>query len=237
MPSSPEITPRTRIRISSKFERDSAPSALAAIQAAKVKCLAAGQQLVRAYFDLALAGEAPTADMLIAQAERHYTPPRAQQDRARFWRDYLLTNLRRGIFEIDHGDSPRAAPSRAEAIVTASRTLIPPAGDEQPPAVDATWIDLLLSAPRFAEQAKALVRPALSPERVREFLIALTEQGNKLTTTTLANSLGLSLPRTMGVVAAVQRLLNVDAYPILEHDEASATVTLNRELLRRQFGV
>ena len=46
---------------------------------------------------------------------------------------------------------------------------------------------------------------------------------------------GITPGRVSAWVAAVQRVLNVDSYGILELDEASQTVTLNRQLLMKQF--
>jgi hypothetical protein len=41
--------------------------------------------------------------------------------------------------------------------------------------------------------------------------------------------------RMSGFIAALRRLLNVDGYDVLHVDEASETLVLNRDLLRKQF--
>jgi hypothetical protein len=41
--------------------------------------------------------------------------------------------------------------------------------------------------------------------------------------------------RLLGLIAIVQRVLNVDGYPVIARDEASDTIQLNRELLLQQF--
>jgi len=51
----------------------------------------------------------------------------------------------------------------------------------------------------------------------------------------LAIKLGLPAVRVNGFIAALRRTLNVDGYAVLELDEESDTVSLNRELLSIQF--
>lgn len=93
------ITDTTRIVVASRFRRESAESCLAAVRAARVKCLTAGQELVQAHYDLTRrTGTNPTVADLIATARRRYTPPRSEEDPLKFWRDYLRTNIFRGIF-------------------------------------------------------------------------------------------------------------------------------------------
>jgi len=66
-----------------------------------VKCLTAGQELVHAHYDLRQRNRIdPTAAELIAAVRCRYTPPRSQEDPSKFWRDYILTSIYRGIFEI-----------------------------------------------------------------------------------------------------------------------------------------
>ena len=72
-------------------------------------------------------------------------------------------------------------------------------------------------------------------ETIRKMLEALAEQGGKLTSAALARRMGLPPFRLPGLLAAIQRVLNVEGYPILTRDEVSDTIELNRELLCRQF--
>ena len=66
-----------------------------------MKCLTAGQELVHAHYDLRQRNRIdPTAAELIAAVRCRYTPPRSQEDPSKFWRDYILTSIYRGIFEI-----------------------------------------------------------------------------------------------------------------------------------------
>jgi len=96
-----QVTETTRIAIAARFKRESAEGCLDAVRAARVKCLTAGQELVRVHYDLRQRnGIAPTVAELIAAVRRRYTPPRSQEDPFKFWRDYILTSIYRGVFEI-----------------------------------------------------------------------------------------------------------------------------------------
>lgn len=95
-----ELTETTRLALAPRFKHDTAEESLEAIRSTRVKCLTAGQQLVRGHYDLAKRnGVEPTALQLIEAAGQRYTPPRSQEDRGKFWWDYIRTNLRRGIFQ------------------------------------------------------------------------------------------------------------------------------------------
>ena len=100
-----------------------------------------------------------------------------------------------------------------------------------------TWVDRLLATDLFKAQRRQAARTALSEERVRAILTAFDARGGALTRAALAASLGVPSFRLGGVVSALRRILNVDGYDVLTVDEASETITLNRELLRTQFGL
>ena len=52
-----------------------------------------------------------------------------------------------------------------------------------------------------------------------------------------SNNQKIAVPavRISGFVAALRRVLNVDGYAVLEVDEPSDSLALNRDLLRKQF--
>ena len=56
-----------------------------------------------------------------------------------------------------------------------------------------------------------------------------------MTSAALARVLNCPPIRLRGLLAIAQRVLNIDGYAVLTREEASDTVELNRELLRRQF--
>jgi hypothetical protein len=70
---------------------------------------------------------------------------------------------------------------------------------------------------------------------ISKLLTALDRRGGKLTSTALARAIDYPLLRMRGLLAVMQRLLNIDGYAVLTRDEASDTVALQRDLLCRQF--
>lgn len=99
------------------------------------------------------------------------------------------------------------------------------------------WIDTLLESDVFREQRERNRRQPIADDRIRTILITLEERGGKITRTALARHLGLHEIRLRGTIAAMRKLLNVEGYDVLSEDESGATVTLNRELLFKQFGI
>jgi hypothetical protein len=97
------------------------------------------------------------------------------------------------------------------------------------------WIEALLKSPVWKAQLQMAGRVSGEVDRLRQALLALDERGGKLTRQALGHRLGLAPVRVGGFVAGLRRVLNVDGYDVLEVDDASDTVTLNRELLRKQF--
>jgi hypothetical protein len=93
----------------------------------------------------------------------------------------------------------------------------------------------LLSSPVIEDQ-KRLAGRALPPDEViRKMLSVLLQQGGKLTSAALARRMDLPVFRLSGLLAAIQRVVNVEGYPILTRDDVSDTIELNCELLYRQF--
>ena len=66
-------------------------------------------------------------------------------------------------------------------------------------------------------------------------LAALDRQGGAMTPAALARLAGVPALRIDGLVAKLQRLLNVDGYDVLRLDRERDRVVLNLDLLRRQF--
>lgn len=119
-----------------------------------------------------------------------------------------------------------------EAAATESPAVSPrPASTSAAPG----WLDALFASPVFAEQKRLGGRIPPSDESIRKLLVSLMEQGGKLTSAALAVKLQQPSFRLPGLLAAIQRILNVEGYPILTRDEASDTIQLNRELLGKQF--
>jgi hypothetical protein len=110
--------------------------------------------------------------------------------------------------------------------------------ETEKPTAASSWLDRLFTSPVLLEQ-KALSqgRGIPSDDEVRRLLLALTERGGRITRVALAQRMGVPPFRLAGLVAATRRLLNVDGLQVLDIDDASDTVILNRPLLEQQFEV
>ena len=103
------------------------------------------------------------------------------------------------------------------------------------PRITPTWLNQLFASAVLAEQKAHAGRAVPGDDVIRKILSAVNEQGGKMMAAALARKMDLPPFRLYGLVAAVQRVLNVEGYSILTRDEASDTIELNRELLCRQF--
>ena len=61
--------------------------------------------------------------------------------------------------------------------------------------------------------------------------------GGQATKPALGRKMEIPVFRLVSLLSAVRRLLNVDGYPVIAVDETSGTISLNRDLLEKQFGV
>ncbi|WP_174436286.1 BREX-2 system phosphatase PglZ [Azospirillum brasilense] len=102
-------------------------------------------------------------------------------------------------------------------------------------AAASDWIGRVLASPVYAAQKQLAGRGAPKDEDVRSVLEALSQRGGKLSRTALAQRLGVAQVRVGSLVMAVRRVLNVDQVQVLDVEEASGTVVLNRALLDTQF--
>lgn len=128
-----------------------------------------------------------------------------------------------------------SAPRRPLRKKPAQQTRLFPSPAAPGDAGGGPWIEALLKSPVWKAQMQMAGRVSGEVDRLRQALQALDERGGKLTRQALGHRLGLAPVRIAGFVAGLRRVLNVDGYDVLEVDDASDTVTLNRELLRKQF--
>jgi hypothetical protein len=96
-------------------------------------------------------------------------------------------------------------------------------------------IGRVLASAVYAAQKEAAGRPLPDEATVRRCLKALERHGGTLTPAALAQQANILPLRLDGLLAKLQRLLNVDGYPVLQVDRAANRVTLNVPLLCRQF--
>lgn len=97
------------------------------------------------------------------------------------------------------------------------------------------WVKRLVKSPVFDEQKQLAGRGLPTDEVLAKFLCTLDRRGGKMTTVALARALAFPEVRLPGLLAKAQRILNVDGYAVLNRDDASDTIELNRELLLKQF--
>lgn len=101
------------------------------------------------------------------------------------------------------------------------------------PAVD--WIARLLGSSIFEAQRRMAGRRAPSNRHIEVFLKVLDQHHNRISRWALAQALGQPDFRLRGLLVGLQRLLNVDGYQIVTVDEGAGTITLDRQLLDKQF--
>jgi hypothetical protein len=93
----------------------------------------------------------------------------------------------------------------------------------------------LFRSPIFQQQKTLAGRSVPSDEILRSVLSALDSRGGRMTPAAIARAVNFPPMRLRGLLAVMQRVLNIDGFAVLTRDEASDTVSLNRELLKRQF--
>ena len=96
----------------------------------------------------------------------------------------------------------------------------------------------VLTSPAFAAQKRVAGRVSVSDDQVRGLLGALlAAPSHRLSPAAAAAALQVSPVTLRGAVLHVQRLLNVEGYPVLRIDADGATLILDEDLLREQFGI
>ena len=95
------------------------------------------------------------------------------------------------------------------------------------------------SSPRKSSvhQQKQIGRMAPAEDQLRGLLVLLEERKGSVLSATIAQRLKIPEFRVNSIVAAVQRVLNVEGYAVVAADHAAKTITLNVELLRAQFAL
>jgi len=129
------------------------------------------------------------------------------------------------LFDI-HRDAPAAVPQVAPSATAA-------AGDAPAPA----WLAGVVASDIYAIQKEIIGRAHVGDDTLGRILAALDARGGTLTKAALARAVAYPLFRMQGLLSNVQRVLNVDGYPVITVDSESDTVVLDRQLLLVQFGV
>ena len=74
----------------------------------------------------------------------------------------------------------------------------------------------------------------LKREQLEQYLRVLADRNVVLLKSAFAQRIGVSALRVDGLIASLQRVLNVESYAVLSVD-SSQTLRLNLQLLREQF--
>ncbi|WP_196217299.1 BREX-2 system phosphatase PglZ [Cellulosimicrobium composti] len=97
--------------------------------------------------------------------------------------------------------------------------------------------DAVLASDVYAVQKQRAGRRAASDEQVAGVLRALIEKGGRAHRETIARVLGVPSVTVDPALVAIKRVLNVDAYGVLEVVDGGEWVRLDEPTLREQFGV
>jgi hypothetical protein len=125
--------------------------------------------------------------------------------------------------------APRVTPRKGKAQARPSLPLF------EEPARTADWVAALLASDIFGQQME-LFGGRLRKEQAEQALRVLAERNGVQMKPAFAQRLAVAPIRVDGFLASLQRILNVDGYPVLTID-SSQTVRLNLTLLKEQFAL
>ena len=125
--------------------------------------------------------------------------------------------------------APRVTPRKGRAPAPPSLPLF----EEAARPVD--WVAALLASDVFMQQMEVF-GGRLKKEQMVQSLRVLAERNGVQMKPAFGQRLGVPPIRVDGLLASLQRILNVDGYPVLTID-ASQTVRLNLTLLKEQFAL
>lgn len=103
------------------------------------------------------------------------------------------------------------------------------------PTADEAWIKALLKSEMFATQKQMAGRARIDDALIQRLLSTLARRGGSMTGPAIASAIEVPEHRLPGLLAVIQRVLNVEGYAILDRQEAANTVVLNIPLLKKQF--
>jgi hypothetical protein len=107
--------------------------------------------------------------------------------------------------------------------------------EPQPEAVSDGWIERLLASRAYKDQKTMIRRHAPDDTLVRSSMAVLSSNGGIMTPAAFARAADVPMARLDGLIARMQRLLNVDGYEILTLDRHENRIELNVSKLKRQF--
>jgi hypothetical protein len=99
------------------------------------------------------------------------------------------------------------------------------------------WLETLFQSPTYQAQRQMIRKFAPEDAIVIKVLESLLAQDGSMTPAALARRIGQPSARLDGLVAKIQRLLNVDGYEVLRLDRQRDVIELDVPMLKRQFGL
>jgi len=97
------------------------------------------------------------------------------------------------------------------------------------------WLDRFMSSPLLSRQRERAGRMALDPQRLRILVSKLQQQSGRCSIEQLAAAIQQPVMRMRGVISAMERMLNLDGFPIVSLEQGTGTVHLDISLLKAQF--
>ncbi|SNQ47233.1 PglZ domain protein [Frankia canadensis] len=139
--------------------------------------------------------------------------------------------------EPSSGEPSSGEPSVAERALTRSPSA-PVSASPAAPRQDSldALVAALLAAELFQSQLDGLARK-VPVAKVEAAVRALLDANGTLATSVVAERAGERPARAGGFAVTLQRLFNIDNYPVLEPIDDGHTLRLNIDLLRAQFGL
>lgn len=105
----------------------------------------------------------------------------------------------------------------------------------QPVSTGSAWLERLFASTGYKDQKEFVRRHAPEDEIVRRCLEALDASGGIMTPPAFSKAADIPASRLDGLIARIQRLLNVDGYEILTFSRSENRIELNVPKLMRQF--
>jgi len=138
-------------------------------------------------------------------------------------------------FEQDTISTPDRSKPRKAATAMSKVPRKPALPLFEAPVAATDWVDALLASEIFAEQMETFAS-RLRREQIEEYLRVLADRNLVILKSAFAQRLGLSALRVDGLIASLQRILNVEGYAVLSVD-SSQTIRINLQLMREQFNL
>ncbi|MEU6021358.1 BREX-2 system phosphatase PglZ [Micromonospora sp. NPDC047134] len=136
----------------------------------------------------------------------------------------------------DISRNPVRKQRKPAAPVGATALFDLPGPPSAPSARGVSLLDQLFDSEMF--KAQQATTPRRVPEaKIRSALAALLDNNGILPTLLLTERAGEQPARASGFVATLQRIFNVDNYPVLSQIDDGRNIRLDEALLRQQFGI